>query len=561
MDIISQFALVMIIGVVSGIIAVRLKLPLIVGYIFGGALFVIFAGNDFDHETAEGLGELGIALLLFTIGLEFSLEKLLEVKKYAVIGGIAQIIATIIFAKLVFPLFGFGDYESLFLGCVFSLSSTAVVLKVLESIGQIETQASRISMGWLILQDIAVIVLIVLLESFATEGADTGALFESLLKAFVLIGFALVLGRRIIPNALTMLAKVGTKELLMLCALGFALLFALLAESFAIPLTLGAFLAGIMLSESILQHEIFSEIKPLQNLFSIFFFVLIGTFFSLDFLLNNFFLVLVLLALTIFAKFVIVIVITQLSKMHIRNSIEVALNLAQIGEFAFLSSQVGLSKSWIDEDLYNIVISVTILSLIIAPLLIAKSDAIYELIRNFSKERWQYLYRKMMRSADDVSTDTQMSSHIIVCGFGRVGKYLALALRRLKMKVIVIEFDLRLAEDSRKHGIETIYGDATSEEILLQAGIKTARAMLVALPKESDVVSIASQAAKLNPNIKIIIRRHSNHEELTNVHKLVIVEPEFEAALRIIENMLKLLGKRDKKVLAWLRDQQHLLGN
>ena len=188
MEFFSQLVLLIVIGVLCGIIAKRLKMPLIVGFIFGGAIFAIFfPSSKSTSEMITNLSQIGISLLLFSIGIEFSLDKLLQVKKYALIGGIAQIVLTIIFGVLVFPAFGFSKFESLFLGSVFSLSSTAVVIKVLEELGDMDKLSSEISLGWLVLQDIAVVILIILLGNFSKSTLDVGELIGSLLKSFILI--------------------------------------------------------------------------------------------------------------------------------------------------------------------------------------------------------------------------------------------------------------------------------------------------------------------------------------------------------------------------------------
>ncbi|MFQ5493524.1 MAG: cation:proton antiporter [Candidatus Dojkabacteria bacterium] len=561
MDLIAQLALIILVGVVSGIIALKLKSPLMVGYIMGGAVLSQLVSHDsFDFEAIENLGEVGIALLLFVIGIEFSISKLYELRKFAIYGGVVQIIMTIVFGLLVFPLFGFGSYESLFLGAVFALSSTAVVIKVLDDLGQIETHASQIIIGWLILQDIAVVVLIILLGNFATGSVDFAGLFESLLKAVILIASAVVVGRSVIPRILTSISRLGSTEIMLVTALSLSLAFSFLAEEFGVSYTLGAFLAGVMISDSFIQHEIFSEIKPLQNTFAMFFFIVIGTLFSFDYLVGNVFKVLLVLGAILLGKFLIILVINLILKMHIRNAVEVAIGLAQVGEFAFLSSQIGLDNGWIGSDLNNLIVSVTILSLLVTPFLIMKSDPIYEKIRDFFGYRYPTIHRKIFMAPDnDVKISNSRKNHMIVVGYGRVGRYVALALRRMHYKLVVVDIDSDTAEEARKTGIDTIYGDATSEEILLQAGVKEAKAVIVALPKEAEVLTIASKVETVNPGSQIVIRRHTFGEDIKGGKNYSFIEPEFEAAVRIIEKMLKIMGKRDKSVLKWLRSQQDLL--
>ncbi len=559
MEFLSQFAIIIIVGVISGIIALKLKVPIIVGYIVGGAIFAIAAKGSFDFESIKSIGELGITLLLFSIGIEFSLDKLIEVKKFAVYGGIAQIILTTLFGIIVFPLLGFSSYEALFLGAVFSMSSTAVVVKILEEIGELDTQSGQITVGWLILQDIAVVVIIVLLANFAGGSPDFGALAESVFKSVLLILLALVVGRKVIPNILTSVAHLGSKELVLVCAICFALVFSLLADKFGVSFTLGAFLAGVMVSESFLQHEIFTELKPVQNIFAIFFFIVIGSLFSLDYLFANLPKVLLVLVIVTVSKFAITWFINVVLKLHIRNALEVAISIAQVGEFAFLSSQIGVYNKWISTDLNNLIISVTILSLLLSPLLISKSDFIFEKFRDYAAKKLPGIYRKyFMAPLLDIDFGNRKKNHIIICGFGRVGKYVTLALRHLHYKLTVIEFDPLLVEDAKKYSIDAIYGDATSEEILLEAGIKDAKAVIIALPKESAVISIAAKIKDLNQEADVIIRRHA-HEDKIGESRFTVIEPEFETAVKIMEKMLGVLHKRDRKVISWLKEQQETI--
>ncbi|MEI7579945.1 MAG: cation:proton antiporter [bacterium] len=561
MEILPQLVLFIVLGIVAGVIAMKLKTPLLVGYIVAGACMAVFKkfSND-ELNFINQFAEIGVALLLFTIGLEFSLDKLWSVRKYALYGGIAQIVLTIFFSRIIFPLFGFSGYEALFLGAVFSLSSTAVVVKVLDDIGEIETHASQITIGWLILQDIAVVLLILLLGNLAQTKVDFVALGESVLKSFILIALALLVGNRVIPRILKSIMHLGSKELLVVSAFGFCFLFAYLAEVVVGSYTLGAFLAGMMISESFLHHEIFNEIKPLQNIFAIFFFILIGTLFSFGYLIDNWFKILLVLIGVTVMKILIVLVINFVLRLHIRSAIEISINLSQVGEFAFLSAAIGFDQGWISADLHSLIISVTVLSLLFAPISIIKTDKIYERIREYFKIKFPQVYRKIFLSADDdIVPDLQLHNHIIICGYGRVGRYIALALRKMHFHFILIEFDSAIVEEAKAMKMNAIYGDATSEEILLQAGIETARAIVVALPKETEVVEVINKVEQLNPDIKMLVRRHFNHLGSDPQARYSVIEPEFEAALKIMETILPFLGKKDKKVISWLREQKKLL--
>ena len=562
MDFFSQIVLLVILGLISGIVAKRLNIPVIVGFIIGGTLYALFFPiSDSQNQMLNSLSQIGISLLLFSIGMEFSLDKLLQVKKYALIGGIAQIVLTIIFGMIVFPLFGFAKFESLFLGAVFSLSSTVVVIKILEELGDMDKLSSEISLGWLILQDIAVVILIILLGNLSKSTLNFGELFISLLKSFILIATSVVIGRQILPKILTSIAKFQAKELVVISAFGFCIMFAYLAEKLGVSSTLGAFLAGLMISESVLNHEIITEIKPLQSLFAMIFFITIGSLFSLTFVLQNAFLIIVITIVIMLAKTIIIYILCSILKLHAKNSLQIGLNLAQIGEFAFLSAQIGLANKWIDPRLNSIIIAVTVISLVIAPVLITNSDKVYNYLGKLTLKFFPSIYRKVFSKNfnDEGEEKKELRNHIIICGYGRVGKYLALALKKLKQKFIIVELNNFSELESEKDKFDFIVGDSTNLEILEQAGIQKAKVAIVTLPKEADVGEVIRISKALNPTIQLIIRKHHEGVNFDQGEVFAIIEPEFEATIKMLEKLLVVLQKKDKSVINWVREQKKLL--
>jgi len=551
-----------VLGVISGIIAKRLNIPVIVGFIIGGALYaLLFQVDSSKSEMLNNLSQIGISLLLFSIGMEFSLDKLLQVKKYAIVGGIVQIILTILFGVLVFPIFGFGRFESLFLGSVFSLSSTVVVIKILEELGDMDKLTSEISLGWLILQDIAVVILIILLGNLSKSTLDFGELFVSLLKSFILIATSVVIGRQLLPKILSSIAKFQAKELVVISAFGFCILFAYLAERLGVSSTLGAFLAGLMISESILNHEIITEIKPLQSLFAMIFFITIGSLFSFAFLFQNIFLILLITIVIILAKTIIIFVLCSILKLHAKNALQIALNLAQIGEFAFLSAQIGLANKWIDPRINSIVIAVTVISLVLAPVLITNSNNIYNYLGKITLQLFPSLYRKVFSKNfnEEITEKVELKNHIIICGYGRVGKYMAMALRKLRQKFIIVEMNNFEDLENEKDKFDFIVGDSTNVEILEQAGIQSAKVAIVTLPKEADVGEVIRISKALNPSLKLIIRKHHESNTFDQNDVFATIEPEFEATLKMLEKLLVVLQKKDKSIISWVREQKKLL--
>lgn len=558
MDQITQLIILIFVGIVGGMIAKKLKQPVIVGYILGSAIFSSFFPLANNNESiVNNLANIGVTLLLFSIGIEFSLDKMLAVKKYALIGGICQIVLTIIFGMVVFPLFKFSSYESLFLGAVFSMSSTAVVVRILEEMDLMDHLSSEITLGWLVLQDIAVVFIIIMLGSLAATKVQSTDIFSSLLKSFILIATSLVIGRKVLPKILTTIASLGSKELVVISAFGFSLLFALLAEKLGVSSTLGAFLAGLMISESILNHEIITEIKPLQAIFSMLFFVTIGSLFSLQFVWQHLGTILLILIIVILSKVIIVLILNLILKLHFKTALEIALYLGQVGEFAFLSAQIAMNNKWINSNFNSTVIAVTVLSLVVTPAIIMNSTRIYNLLANLAKNKFPGIYRKMFsKSVQEELGERDLKNHIVIMGYGRVGKYLALALKKMRHKFLVIELN-NLSEIETDIGKERlIVGDATNSDILMAASIDNAKIAIITLPKEADVGEVIRLAKSINPDIQLIIRKHHDSLVFNDEDVFAVIEPEFEATLKMLEKLLAILHKRDKQIIEWVRVQK-----
>jgi CPA2 family monovalent cation:H+ antiporter-2 len=552
MNLISEIIILLFLGIIGGLASKALKMPQLVGYILGGVIFSLIF-KDQNSAAISQISEIGITLLLFAIGIDFSLDKLLKVKKYVLYGGLLQVALTIVFSYLIFQLFGYSSYKALFLGSIFSLSSTAIVVKLLEEKSELETFAGQITLGWLVVQDIAVVILIILLSTFASSELNPTLLFESLFKSLILILLALVVGRKIIPRILLTLSKHGSRDILIISSFAFALFFAYVAEQFGISPTLGAFLAGLMISESVYTHEIITEIKPLQTIFSMLFFITIGTLFSVEFLFANFFVILLILVIGLLIKSIIILTINHFLKLYLKINVSIMLYLAQIGEFAFLISRIGLNGQWIDADFANIIMSVTILSLIISPLLINNSESIYNKLVNILKSKYPTLYRKIInKSTVENFSIEELSNHIVVCGYGRVGKYVSKGLDKLNEIHVVIDINDNVIEETKRDNF--IIGDAVNRDILLAAKLEKAKVCVITTPKDSDVNEIIRLCMEINPEIKIITRMRDSltQENLANVH--AIIEPEFETSIIMIEKILSLTNKRHSKIISYLRD-------
>jgi len=547
MNFTSELIILLALGIAGGLLFKYFKMPTIVGYIFGGMVFSLLLGIKNDSSIID-LAQIGITLLLFSMGIDFSLDKLTRVKKYVFIGGIAQILFTIVFGFLFFQVFRFDKYQSLFLGAIFSLSSTVIVVKIIEERGELETIEGQITLGWLILQDIAVVVIVLMLSIVGEKDLSTANIFQSLLKCITLILLSLIIGRKVIPRILSSVSRVGGKDILIILSFGFAIFFAFLSEQLGIPSTLGAFLAGLMISESVYTHEIITEIKPFQIIFSMLFFVTIGTLFSVSYFIQNFFLIILILISGLLIKAVSVLFLNYILKLNIKTNVYITLALLQIGEFAFLISQIALKSKWISQDFTNLIIAVTILSMLTSPLLLTNFDKVYAIIDRFMKKRAPLFYRRLSkRGVVEAINPSELSNHVIICGYGKVGKYVANGLKIIGEDFVVI--DVADEEINKALPSNFIVGDATNKDILLAAKLEKARICVITTPKDTDVNVIIRLCEEINPDIKIITRIHNSISEdnMKFIHSLV--EPEFETANRMLEKILIIFNKHNKKGL------------
>lgn len=564
----AELAIIMLTGSMAAYLALKFKLPTIVGYILAGlalslTLPVIGLNAGLKSDFIGTVAEIGVALLLFAAGIEFSVSALNKIRNVVVIGSILQTVIVIMLGLLLMPLLGFNSFESLLIGVVCATSSTALVIKILEQRDEMGTLSSNIMVGWLIMQDIIVIALFLILDTFApSEANKTIDLITPIFKAFIVISVTFGVGRFIIPKLTKEIAKTGSRELLLVFVVALSIFFAFFAESLGISFTLGSFLTGLALSESFLQHEVFTEIKPIRDLFTMIFFVSIGTFFKASSIWDNILSLFVIIILIITLKILTIFVLNLAFNVHPLNATKVSLGISQIGEFAFVVITIALSKKWIDEDLYSLILTATIITMSVTPFIYSKSDSVNKFLGNVIKKFSPRLYRKIYLNAKDLDEkNNELKNHIIICGYGKVGKYVAKALKYSKTKYIIIEVDSTIHDKAKSEGHNIIFGDSTNFDILEQANIKSAKAIVVALPKSSlpSVEEVIKSAKNLNPKILTIVRGNAlNIRNIENIDH--VADPEFEAAMNIIKKLRTLVGinKIDQEITKKIRGERKL---
>jgi len=372
----------------------------------------------------------------------------------AIWGGLIQILLIIILSLFILPLFGFDFYSSLFMGAAFSLSSTAIVVKILSEKSGIDTLPGSIMLGWLLVQDLAVLPMVVILPAIGSNSGSIGLLILSILKVFAILFAVILLGRKLVPKFINWVANFSSRELLLIAVFSLCLLTAIFTSALGLSLALGAFLAGLIISKTSENHAIFSEIRPLRDIFSIVFFVSLGMFLNPYFLASNILMILSISLLIVFFKFAIITGLVLYLGYHAKTSIIVGMGLVQVGEFAFILSRLGLNSNLISDSVYSVILSVALLTILITPWFISVSPRLYFFLQKTTK-RFPKIYDRLFTKVDQFHREEglELDGHVIVCGYGRVGSWLARALQLLETPYVVIDYNHQKIADLKKKGL------------------------------------------------------------------------------------------------------------
>lgn len=549
-----DLVIILVTAFLGGFLAKKLRQPLILGYIVSGFVVGIFLVSRIrDITQIQTLAEIGVALLLFSLGIEFSISKIAKVKEIAFWGATIQLLSFIFLSVIILPRFGFDFYASLFLGCCFSVSSTAVVTKILAERGELETLPGEIMVGWLLIQDLAVLPMLLILPQVAI--LNTIPIWQMplvILKVAAILFLVFILGRLIVPKFLNLVASINSREVLLLAVIGLCLLAASGTYALGLSFALGAFLAGLIVSESSENHAVFSEIRPLRDIFSIIFFVSLGMLLTPSFILSNFVQILGLSLFVIVLKFILVIVLSLYFGYHSKTAFSVGLGLVQVGEFSFVLSGMGLVTGLISQDTYSLVVSVTLLTIVISPFFFSLGPKLYASLRKISAARFPGLYNFFFTRFDrgPVSEDLPFENHVVICGYGRVGSWLGRACQMAEIPFVVLDYNHQVMNDLGKQGIPFVYGDPADIDVLDYAQVDKAKILVIAIPDRHSQEMIIVNSLTLNPKIKIVCRSHY----LEDVGKLkalgvnTVIMPEFEASLSIIHRLLQSFGLNKEEV-------------
>ena len=546
--------LILLAGFLGGFLAKRLRQPLILGYILAGIVVGALALPVVSNEEAvKTLAEIGVALLMFALGIEFSLARLRRVKEIALWGGLIQILLTILLGLFIFPQFGFDFYSSLFMAAAFSLSSTAVVTKLLSEKGEIDSLPGEIMVGWLLIQDLAVLPMLAILPKVAVlETSQFWRILLSVGESALLLVLVIILGKGVITKILDRIAAVGSRELLLLSVVTLCLAAAFGTYSLGLSFALGAFLAGLIVAESSQNHAIFSEIRPLRDVFVIIFFVSLGMMITPSFILTNLLTILALVAIILSVKFLIVLGLVFYLGYHTKTAFLVAVGLVQVGEFSFVLARTGISQGVIGGEIYNFIIAVALVTIVFTPLLFEMAPRIYQRVRKLTGKKFPRLYSLIFTRFDhrQGQEGLPLENHVIICGYGRVGGWLGRALEMVGIPFVVVDYNFKIIKELKEKGTPVVYGDPGDVDVLSAAQAKKAKSVIIAIPDRRTQELVISNCQTLNPQLAIICRTHHEEDQprLKALGVKAIIQPEFEASLSMIHRVLQTYGLEKEEV-------------
>ncbi|WP_019012324.1 YbaL family putative K(+) efflux transporter [Deinococcus aquatilis] len=545
-DLIAALAIGLTLAFFGGLLANRLRLPPLVGYLLAGIVVGPFTpGFVANAGIAAQLSEIGVMLLMFGVGLHFSIGDLLAVRRIAVPGALLRIVVITALSTAVSHLWGWTVGQGVILGLALSVASTVVLLRALEERGTLDTSNGKIAVGWLVVEDLVMVLALVMLPALApllsgTEGGslDLGALGTALLltlgKMILFVAVMMIVGRRFIPWMLARVARIGSRELFTLAVLGTALGIAYAAgELFEVSFALGAFLAGVVASESKFSQQVAEDALPFQDAFAVLFFVSVGMLFNPMILLQAPLLVLAIALIIIVAKTLVAFFTMRLLKASFSAALTVAISLAQIGEFSFILATLGQDLDLLSAEGQNLILAGAIVSIIVNPFLFRLIPVI---------EKWQQ--RRVPQTLPQDLPQVGLLPHAVLVGYGRVGRLITQTLQEHNVPFVVIESDERRIAELRTLNLPVVYGDAARAEVLSRARIGEASVVIVATPDGPQSQLILKQVRKMNPTVHVTARTHDEHTQqaLRKLGASDVLYGEYELGLAMGTHVLAALG-------------------
>jgi monovalent cation:H+ antiporter-2, CPA2 family len=528
------------IALAGGFVASRLGLSAIVGYVVAGILISPFTpGFVADEARLRLMADIGIVLLMFGIGVQVNLRDLLKVGTPVAFAATAQVAAILAFALPLALLFGWDRNEALFIGAAAGMSSSTVIAKIVSERGELNRGFFRITISWSLIQDLWTVVLVAVLIALTEGGGGTGVI-EASLRAAVFVLVVMVLGFRFVPMVLDRIAQEGSRELFVLAIAGLALGTAFAAEEFGLSLALGAFLAGIVVSESDLSHRVLGELLPARDVFAVLFFVTVGMLIDPGVVVRNFDVFIALLALIMVVKGLICVGLVRAIRQNWDVSLKASTYLAQAGEFAFVLAAVGFDRGAVSSDVFSVLVAATAVSIVLMP---------------FGTILGARLGDRMMPAPIEAPIEsrptTRLGRRAVICGFGDVGRLVAQVLSA-RFDITVVDQDLRVVRDVERQDVHAINGDASSPEVMEQMHLEDARVLVVAMPDPFAVRLVVERARAAYPDLQIVARA-LNREDAAQLRRSganEAVVADRELALEMTRYSLLRFGVDSRQALA-----------
>jgi len=519
----------------------RFHLPSILGFIITGIIIGPYGLSLIKavHEV-EIISEIGVILLLFVIGMELSLKQLVSMRKTVFIGGLVQVGLSVIVATLIYKFLGFAWNEAVFIGFLFSLSSTAIVLKILQDRNEISAPHGRNALGILIFQDIIVVPMLLVTPIMAGQSDDIGmAVLMLLLKSGLVIVITYISARYLVPRLMHLIARTQNKELFLLTTITICIAVAFLTSEAGLSLALGAFLAGLIISESEYSHQATGTILPFRELFTSIFFISIGMLLDLQFFLENALVVLPLVLVVFVLKGTIASLATAILKYPPRTVLLTGLALFQIGEFAFILSKVGIESGLLTDEMNQYFLSVSIVTMLLTPFVIQYSEKISTILINPRiQKKWG-----MIRSKYDTNENEHLKgleNHLVIIGYGINGTNVAKAARYAKIPYVILELNADVVRLQRERGEPIVFGDAVHEHILNTIRLKNARVVVIAISDPKATKLIVSNIRNISKSVYVVVRTRyvKEMDTLIALGADEVIPEEFETSIEIFTRVL-----------------------
>lgn len=523
----------------------KFKTSLIVGYIIGGLILGNVFGAILNHELINAFAYFGVILLLFTVGLEVNFKHIISLKKFILLGGFLQITLTLIIGSIIAFLFGFSPLKSFLIGIALTSSSTTLVAKIIQDRGEESSFVGELAIGILMFQDLAFIPFLIIVNTLGGDLSFWPTLFNiffGIIKAAVIIGLLFYLGKKIVPLIFDKITNIS-RELLNIFIILFIIFITYLSSVLHVPILIGVFIAGILVSQTLENTHIFSEIRPFRDILAVIFFVFIGLNIKFEIIAPNILNIILFTLTVILTKFLIILFIFLFMKFHTKTAFNLSSYLFQIGEVAFILTYFAFQNKLMTESDYLFIATSVLFTLTFTPIFINNKDVLYKNIRGFLKKYVSFLENYINTKIDQDKSpidELGIRDHVVICGYGRVGGDIGRALMLSNIPFIAIDYNFHIVQRARKQGVNIVYGDPTDINILDYAETDNANIIISALPDTYSQEAIVLNAKKLNPKILVISRIHKKNDQqrLKDLGVDIIIHPEFEASISIIKKIL-----------------------